>query len=589
MSSQHPSESLIRQLRRLVPYLRRYRQRILLGLLFVTISNVCSTSIPRVVGATIDQLRISTVDSDTVIEHIAIILLLTIGSGFFMFATRRTIIVASRMIEEDLRNDLVAALRQQDQSFYQTRSTGSILAHATSDIGAVREFIGPAIMYSANTVTTFAFAFSWMVALHGWLTATIAIPIPFIAYATYALGRKIHERYKTVQQQYEHITTHAQETFSGIRVVRAYVQENEESERFSQLSHDYYRLNMNLAKVQALMMPAMTVLFNLTYIAVLGVGGWLISRQDLTVGQLTQFFIYLNQLLWPIAAIGWVTGMIQRGAASMTRLARIMDRAPLIRDGAPSVSDARRFKGTITFTDVSLVLNDRTVLSNIHLTIPAGATVGIVGAVGAGKSSLVHLIPRLFDPSRGSVSIDGFNVRDLSLHELRANIAVVPQESFLFSTSILENIRFGCPDATEEEVRAAAAAASLLPEINQLPDGFDTVVGERGITLSGGQKQRIALARAIVASPSILILDDAFSAIDTNTEDHIRRALAPIMAQRTTILVAHRLSTVQHCSIIVVLERGRIIEQGTHTELVQQNGVYAAMYARQQLEHEIAS
>ncbi len=589
MSTPNPSAGLIRQLRRLVPYLIRYRSKIILGIVFITISNVCSTTIPRVVGGTIDQLRAASVDQSEVTLHLLAILLLTIGSGFFMFATRRTIIIASRLIEEDLRNDLVDALRVQDQSFYQTRSTGSILAHASSDIGAVREFIGPAIMYSANTITTFTFAFSWMVMLHGWLTATIVVPIPFIAYATYTLGKRIHERYKVVQQQYEQITTHAQESFSGIRVVRAYAQEGEESQRFRDLSNAYYRQNMNLARVQALMMPAMTVLFNLTYVAVLGVGGWLISHEDLTVGQLTQFFIYLNQLLWPIAAIGWVTGMIQRGAASMTRLASIIDHAPLIRDESVSKATPHPITGAVRFEDVSLTLGGRPVLSNITLSVPAGSSIGIVGAVGAGKSSFVNLIPRLFDASGGTVFIDDVDVRSIPLHHLRGSIAVVPQESFLFSTSIRENVRFGRPDATDAEVLGAAAAAQLTNEVGAMPDGFDTIVGERGVTLSGGQKQRTALARAIASNPSILILDDALSAIDTHTEERIRRALEPIMKGRTTFIVAHRLSTVQHCNTIAVLAEGRIAEQGSHDELIARGGIYASMFARQQLEREVAA
>jgi len=582
-------QGLFAQLRRLLPYLQRHQRKVYLGILFITVSNVCSTTIPRVVGSTIDQLQMASVDAADVVVHLSAILLLTVGSGFFMFATRRTIIVASRLIEEDLRNDLVNALRRQDQSFYQSRSTGSILAHASSDIGAVREFIGPAIMYSTNTITTFAFAFTWMVLLHGWLTAAIVVPIPFIAYATYKLGKLIHERYKLVQQQYEHITTHAQEAFSGIRVVRAYSQEQQESQRFRDLSTVYYRQNMSLARVQALMMPAMTVLFNLTYVAVLGVGGWLITQQNLTVGQLTQFFIYLNQLLWPIAAIGWVTGMIQRGAASMTRLASIIDHEPVIHDVGAMAAPFEPLLGSVSFQNVSLNLGGRDVLTNINLEVPAGSSVGIVGAVGSGKSSLVNLIPRLFDPSRGTVLIDGCDVRTIPLGRLRASIAVVPQESFLFSTSIRENIRFGNTDASEDAVVDAANVACLSADILDMPNGFDTIVGERGITLSGGQKQRTALARAVIAKPSILILDDALSAIDTNTEERIRRALLPVMAGRTSFIVAHRLSTVQHCDVIVVLSDARIIEQGSHSELLARSGVYAAMFARQQLEREVES
>lgn len=587
MAEQTPTKGALSQLGRLMPYLRRYRRLVLLGLLCITVSNVCSTTIPRVIGASIDALKSPTVSTSDVVWLLASVLALTIGSGYFMFATRRTIIVASRRIEEDLRNDFVLALRLQSQSFYQERSTGSILAHASNDIAAVREFIGPAIMYSANTVTTFAFAFTWMVALHGWLTAAIVVPIPFIAFTTYKLGRRIHARYKVVQEEYEHVTTHAQETFSGVRVVRAFAQEHAEAERFADISRSYYLRNMGLAKVQALMMPAMSLLFNLSYVLVISVGGWLITRNELTVGQLTQFFIYLNQLLWPIAAIGWVTSMIQRGAASISRLAVIIDHVPSIRDTNQTDTSILSLQGSIEFKDVSLAFGSTSIFDSISFSVPAGATLGIVGSVGSGKSTLVNLIPRIHDATAGTVLIDGSDVQTIPLGVLRSRIAVVPQESFLFSTSIKENIRFGRPDASDEEVYRAARVAQLESDVAELPIGFDTVVGERGITLSGGQKQRTALARAILNRPAILVLDDALSAIDTDTEDRIREGLRGVTQGRTTIIIAHRVSTVQHCSHILVLENGEVAERGTHEELLARHGLYAAMYSRQLLEQEV--
>lgn len=318
MSDTHPSGALS-ELKRLLPYLRRYRGRTTLGLAFITLSNVCSTTVPHVVGTTIDTLKQNDISQQSVPWLISQILLLTIGSGFFMFCTRRTIIVMSRLVEEDLRNDFTGALKKQPARFFHDRSTGSLLAHFSNDIGSVREFIGPAIMYTANTITTFALALWWMVKLNGWLSAAILIPVPLVATLTYRLGRKIHANYRTVQEHYEHITTHAQESASGIRVIRAYARGENEAHRFDDLSRDYYRKNMRLARVQALMMPGMTVLFNLSYVIVIGFGGYLVATSALTVGELTQFFIYLNQLLWPIAAIGWVTSMIQRGAASIGR------------------------------------------------------------------------------------------------------------------------------------------------------------------------------------------------------------------------------------------------------------------------------
>jgi ATP-binding cassette subfamily B protein len=586
MSDTAKKQSSIRELRRLAPYLKRYKKRLLLGLVFVTISNVCSTTVPRVVGQTIDTLSSGKATGEPIEWLIAKILLLTIGSGFFMFATRRTIIVMSRFIEEDLRNDFIVAIERQPQQFYHDRSTGSLIAHFSNDIGSIREFIGPAIMYSANTVTTFLFALSWMITLNLPLTLAILIPVPLVATLTYRLGRKIHQNYKIVQEQYEHITTQAQELASGIRVARAYVRGEHESARFNDLSKEYYHKNMGLARVQSLMMPGMTVLFNISYVIVIGVGGYLVTTKALSVGELTQFFIYLNQLLWPIAAIGWVTSMIQRGAASIGRLGAIIDLQSTITDG-PLRPDA--LAGNIEFRSVSLAYGAGSpVLENISLTVPAGTSLGIVGSVGSGKSSLAGLLPRLYDVSSGSVMIDGQDIREYALTNLRSAIAVVPQESFLFSDTIRENIRLGNPAASDEDVLRAARLACLDADIAQLAEGHETVVGERGVTLSGGQKQRTSLARAIISDPAILILDDSLSAVDATTEEQILHGLETVMQNRTTLIISHRISTIQRCSNIVVLQEGRIVEQGTHEQLIQHGGIYADMHERQQLEQELS-
>lgn len=582
------SKGALHELKRLLPYMRRYRKRIVLGLACITISNVCSTTVPRVVGAAVDTLKEQVIDADRILWLVAQVLLLTIGSGFFMWATRRTIIVVSRLVEEDLRNDFTRALQGQAPSFYHDRGTGSILAHFTNDIGSVREFIGPAIMYSANTITTFAFALSWMLTIDASLTATIVIPVPFIAMATYKLGRRIHERYRAVQEEYERVTTHAQETFSGVRVVRAYAREEAEAERFDALSRSYYRQNMRLARVNALMMPAMTVLFNITYIIVIAFGGWLVVRTDMSVGQLTQFFIYLNQLLWPIAAIGWVTGMIQRGAASMGRLGKIIDHVSDIRDTESTDHAITALRGHVQFDHVTLQYGPTIVVQDVTFDLPYGRSLGIVGHVGAGKSSIVNLIPRLSDVTQGAVHIDGYDVRTVPLDVLRGAIAVVPQEAFLFSDTIRNNVRFGRPNATDDEVERAARIAQLEADIANLADGYETVVGERGVTLSGGQKQRTALARAILSDSNILILDDALSAVDTDTEERILRGLRTVMQQRTTIVIAHRISTVKDCDEIICLKDGRIVERGTHHQLLTQRGIYADMYERQLLLEELS-
>ena len=587
MSAPSPSGGALSELRRLIPYVRKHTKLVVLGLICITLSNICSTTIPYVVGSTIDTLGSASFTSNDVSWLIVKILALTIGSGFFMFATRRTIIVMSRYIEEALRNDVVAAVKDQSQRFFNDRSTGSILAHFSNDIGSVREFIGPAIMYTANTITTFAFALSWMTSLDVLLTAAILIPVPLVAMLTYRLGKRIHSTYKVVQQEYENITTHAQETASGIRVIRAYVRGAFEATRFDALSKTYYEKNMQLARVQSLMMPGMTVLFNISYIIVLSVGGYQVMQKTLTVGELTQFFIYLNQLLWPIAAIGWVTSMIQRGAASMGRLGSLYEASSDVT--SPASSREVTITGNLMFDHVSRSYDGTTqVLDDISIIVPAGTSLGIVGTVGSGKSTLVGLVPRLYDVSAGRLLVEGVDVRDIDLHVLRSSIAIVPQEAFLFSETIRDNIRFGNPEATDEDVVAAAMRAQLHQDILQLSEGYNTVVGERGVTLSGGQKQRTSLARAIAADPKILILDDALSAIDADTEDRVLRELEQIMKNRTTIIISHRLSTVQQCTNIVVLENGRIIEAGSHAELLTQNGTYTSMFERQQLEQQLS-
>jgi ATP-binding cassette, subfamily B, multidrug efflux pump len=580
-----PSQGALSELRRLIPYLRRYKKRIVWGLIFITVSNVCSTTIPRIVGEAVDTLQRSSFTESDVLWLIAQILLLTIGSGLGMFATRRTIIVMSRFVEEDLRNDFLSSIQIQSQRFYHDRTTGSLLAHFTNDVAAVREFIGPAIMYSANTITTFLFALSWMVYINGYLTMAIVIPIPFIAWATYSLGRAIHLRYRSVQEQYEHVTTQAQESFSGIRVVRAYDREGAEAERFWSISRTYYRKNMSLARVNALMMPAMTVLFNVAYVVIIGLGGSFIVDGSLTVGELTQFFIYLNQMIWPVAAIGWVTGMIQRGAASMGRLGTIMDAIPSIRNTDETDHSIERIQGDVAFQNVGVSYESgNSVLADINVVIPRGTSLGILGGVGSGKSTLINLLPRLIEPSKGHVLVDGHDVRSIPLHGLRHDRAVVPQESFLFSDTIRENIRFGRPQATEDAVMRAASIAQLNADVSGFLQGYDTVVGERGVTMSGGQKQRTALARAILCDPAILILDDALSAVDTNTEAKILDGLASVMMDRTTIIISHRISTLKNCSNIIVLDDGLIVEQGSHEDLVKANGRYAETFDRQQLE-----
>ncbi len=504
-----------------------------------------------------------------------------------MYLTRKTIIVASRKVEYDLRRDFQLAIEKQDAVYFSRTPTGSLMAHATNDIAAVREFMGPAIMYSANTATTFVFALVLMLRLDPSITAIALIPLPFIALSTFVLGRKIHFSFKNVQQQFERLTTQSQEVFSGIRIVRAFVREQVERSIFLREANAYLRSNLRLARLQSTMMPAMMLLVGCSQILVLSYGGLRVIEGNATIGTLTQFFIYLNQLIWPVAAIGWVTNIVQRASASSERLSAIMDRVPDIHNDKGLELPAARLD--IAFENVSFRYrtSTRDVLSDISLQVPFGSRLGIVGSVGSGKSSLIKLIPRLFDRSSGVISIAGQPLDSIKPSALRSSMGIVLQEAFLFSMSIADNIRLAHPQASDEEVLAVSRLAQLHDEVMSFPKGYQTVIGERGISISGGQKQRLAIARALLGKPSILILDDALSAVDTATEQRLLEGLRQSTHQQTVISVAHRISTVMHCDTIIVLENGRIIEQGTHAQLVEKRGVYADMYQRQLLEEEL--
>jgi ATP-binding cassette subfamily B protein len=601
----------MKELRRLFPYFKRYKSKFLLGFIFITLSNLCSTSIPLVVGSVIDTLSsgkfqqfginihvgsislyktsIETTRAENLWLHITGIILLTAGSGLFMFLTRRTIIVASRLIEYDVRNDFLLAIERQSLRFFHSTTTGSMMAHATNDVSAIREFIGPAVMYTANTITTFTFAIAIMASLNPSITFFALLPLPLIGFTTYYIGKLVHVMFRDVQEQFEELTSQAQESFSGVRVIRAYVREEFEAERFKKQSHEYLNRNMRLARAQSLSMPLMVVLVGISQIIVLGYGGHLVIQGETSLGVITQFFIYLSQLIWPVAAIGWVTNLVQRAAASTKRIGKILDESTDIFESATVDTSISAVEGTITFKNVSFKYLPEFpyALNDLSFSIPKGCSLGIVGSVGSGKSTLVNLLPRLYDISEGQILIDGKDIKTIPLRTLRNSIGVVPQESFLFSMSIENNIQFGRAEATMQEIIEASDIAQLTQEVEKFPEGFKTIVGERGITLSGGQKQRTSIARAVIRKPSILILDDALSAVDTDTEERILKGLKSIMSDRTTILISHRVSTVKNAEQIIVLDDGMIAESGTHETLLKLGGQYAEMYSRQLLEEEI--
>lgn len=580
----------MKELKRLLPYLRRYKSRIYLGFLFVTISNLASTYLPRVVGKAIDIIQSAKFDMNDIYSILGMLITLTAISGFFMFLTRQTIIVVSRLIEYDLRKDYLDVIETRDNAFYDENSSGTLMAYATNDIPAAREFLGPAIMYTANTITTFVLALFYMLSLNVEITLFALLPLPLIAITTFLIGKKVHESFKDVQENFARLTTHAQEFFSGIRVVLAYVRVAYELSAFEKLSREYMKKNLRLARFQSLMMPLLMVLVGLSQIIVLGYGGYRVIQQNASLGDLTQFFIYIGLLIWPVAAIGWITNLVQRAAASAGRLGKIFDLQKIQDNYNDNLSSDFKIKGAIEFRNVSFnyKTNGKSVLNNISFSLPEGKTLGIVGGIGSGKSTIAHLICRLYEPVSGNILIDNIDYKKIPTDFLRANIGMVTQETFLFSDTIRRNILFGKPNADEDELVNAAKIAHLHSDVLEFPDKYDTMLGERGITLSGGQKQRVSLARAIIKNPPILILDDALSAVDTNTEIKILNSIEQFLKGRTTLIISHRLSSLKNADNIIVLDKGEIIEQGTHDALLALQGKYFDIYSRQQLERRIA-
>ena len=583
----------MKPLLRLLPYLRRYRRTLILGLFTVAMSNLFSVAQPYFIGRAVDTLKTgleqhSLRGSDLLLYALAVVGF-SLVAGFFTFLNRQTIIVVSRHVEFDLRNDFLRHIQKLPLAYFQNTPTGDLMAHATNDISAVRNCLGPGIMYPTDTLMTFTMVLTIMLFQDWRLTLLALIPLPLVSYVVYRLGRLVHQKFEERQAQYAELTTRAQENLSGIRVVKAYVREKYEIGLFRTLSWDYLKKNLVLARVQSIMWPLMFLLVGFSLIITLYIGGVQVIEGRLTIGTLTAFFAYLTMLIWPMIAFGWVTNILQQGAASMARLSKILDRIPAIRDTEDTDTTLHTMKGTITFRDVSFRHEgtDRETLRNINLTIPAGTTVAVVGYTGSGKSTLVNLIARMYDVTSGSLLIDGIDIRRYPLDVLRSNIGYVPQETFLFSETITENIRYGTHDGTEEHVRAAAEIAQIARDVADFPQGYNTMLGERGITLSGGQKQRTAIARAVIREPKILILDDSLSSVDTYTEEEILKRLRGVMRNSTSILISHRVSTVKDADMIVVLNKGTIVEQGTHGELVERGGIYAELYRKQLLEQEL--
>jgi ATP-binding cassette, subfamily B, multidrug efflux pump len=575
----------VRSLLRLLPYFKRHRNKYIFGLILVTLSSAATAFMPRFVGKGITAIEQGTATTSLLLEYGLMIVALQAISGYFFYLVRQNIIVASREIEFDLRNDFLSHIEKLSMRFFQNTPPGEVMAYATNDVNAVRNFLGPAIMYTADTITTFLFVLTFMLFLSPILTLAILAPLPLMSVGVYLIGRKVTPLADQVQAQYADMSTRATESISGTKVVKAYVREDYEEHIFGRLSEDYYNKNMRLAKVQGLMMPVIFGFMGLSVVILLLLGGPMFADKRLSLGDLTQFVIYLGMLAWPFIALGWVTNMIQRSAASMIRLGHIFDLQPDIKDINVNGKDSS-IKGEIEFRNVSFKYREELpfVLKNISVHVAPGKTLAIIGKTGAGKTTLIDLIPRLYDTTEGEILIDGINIRAIPLTKLRTSIGMVAQESFLFSEPLRDNIAFGTGKLTESEIVNVARVAELHKDVGDFPQGYDTIVGERGITLSGGQKQRTSLARAVARDPQILILDDALSAVDTATEEKILSNLRQIMRKRTSIIISHRISTVKEADEIIVLADGAVSERGTHNSLLAHRGWYYELYQKQLLE-----
>jgi ATP-binding cassette, subfamily B, multidrug efflux pump len=601
--------------RRLLPYVLRYRREYAIGLVCVLVTTAIQLLSPRVLQYAIDDLTAG-VTRAKLAMYAGVLLGIACIGAVFRYLMRRIIIGASREIEYDVRNRFFERLQQMPLAYYQARRTGDLMSRATNDLNAVRMMIGPAIMYSSNTILVFVVAIGIMLTLDPMLTLVALLPLPLVSITVWYFGNAIHTRFEAIQEQLSEVSAVVQEALSGVRVVRAYTQEDHELERFRRANHEYMRRNRVLIRLQGLFYPSMTFFLGLGSLLVLWIGSRQVIRGRISLGEFVAFNAYLVMLSWPMIAFGWVTNILQRGMASWKRMLEVIDAVPEISDA--TVTDAGRnapLAGGIEIRNLVFTYPgaSRPVLDHVSLRIEPGETIAFVGATGSGKSTLLHLLARLHDPPAGAVFLDGVDIREIPLARLRGAIGFVPQEPFLFSDSLADNIAFGVPapsrvagpapsggsrsgevegpaaSSIAQRTQDAAAVSRLDKDVASFPRGFDTLVGERGITLSGGQKQRTAIARALMVDPRILVLDDALSAVDTYTEEEILARLRGVMRQRTSLIVSHRVSTVREADRIYVLDKGRIAEFGRHDELVRHGGIYATLYRRQLLEDELAA
>jgi ATP-binding cassette subfamily B protein len=579
---------MLSSLNTLFPYLIRYRWRYAAGMSALTLKSIFAAAVPLLLRFIIDEAN-GGAGQRVILQLVGALLAVAFLKAFFQYWMRWILIGISRDIEYDLRSDLFGHLVGLPQRFYQAYRTGDLMSRATNDMNAVRLMLGPGIMYSADVVLTFVVVLTVMSSTDWRLTCLVFIPIPLVSFTVSYFGRQTHERFRGVQERFSDLSSHAQESLSSIRILRAYAQARNEAGRFRDTNQQYMGESLKLIRVWTRFYPVMEFLIGLTYLIVMWYGGRQVIEGRITVGSFVMFMTYMAILTWPMIGFGWVVNVVQRGTASLKRLNELLAQRPEIADSPATDHSIGEVRGDLELRHVTLFYPgaDAPVLDDINLYVPAGQTLAIVGPTGSGKTTLVNLIPRLLDPHRGSVLIDGVDVRHIPLKVLRQSIGFVPQETFLFSRTLEENITFGAPDAEEWQVFEASQIAQLAHDVDGFSDGYATLVGERGVTLSGGQKQRTAIARAVLRDPRILILDDALASVDTVTEENILEQLRITMRNRTSLIISHRVSTAKNADRIVVLIGGRIAESGRHEELIAQGGHYYELHQKQLLEEEL--